>query len=112
MSEVDDDIKACQIQFPVIPETFGIKRENAVSENIRKGGETQGTKLLQRRLAIEKKAFENGLYLPNHSNPDFVNGASLSPHLRFGKVVRHSKMCHKRINPSNAILKDQGIGNF
>ncbi len=81
MSEVDDDLKACQIQFPVTPETFGIKRENAVSENIRKGGETHGTQLLQRRLAIEKQAFELGSsipYLGYHS-----------PHLRFGMVVRH-----------------------
>lgn len=82
--EDGNDITQCQIHFPITPEFFGITREKAISENLRKGGESEAILLLQKRLAIEKKAFEKGLMLPNHANPDFINGTSLSPHLRFG----------------------------
>jgi len=84
MTGDDDDLALCQLHFPMTPEVFGISKEKAVGENMRKGGETEGIILLEKRLAIEKQAFEQGLMLPNHTNPDFINGASLSPHLRFG----------------------------
>ncbi|CAL8074616.1 unnamed protein product [Orchesella dallaii] len=86
MTGDDDDPALCQLHFPMTPEVFGISKEKAVGENMRKGGETEGIILLEKRLAIEKQAFEQGLMLPNHTNPDFINGASLSPHLRFGCV--------------------------
>jgi len=73
-----------EINFPVTPEQLGIRKEKAIEANPRKGGEKVALILLQKRLDIEKSAFEKGCMLPNHSNPDLFLGASLSPYLRFG----------------------------
>jgi hypothetical protein len=76
-----------EINFPVTPEQFGIRQEKAIKMNSRKGGEREALILFQKRLDIEKSAFEKGFMLPNHSNPDLILGASLSPCLRFGEKI-------------------------
>ncbi|XP_074647612.1 cryptochrome-1-like [Tubulanus polymorphus] len=49
------------------------------------GGETKALELLKSRLAHEKKAFEEGVCLPNQYSPDLVGAPlSMSAHLRFG----------------------------
>lgn len=49
------------------------------------GGETEALKLLQKRLKIERNAFEEGYYLPNQAVPNLLTPpTSMSPALRFG----------------------------
>ena len=80
-----DDPLPGEILFPIYPETFGVEKETAVPKNYRQGGEHNALAFLQKRLAIERAAFEKRQILPNHSNPDLTMGISMSPALRFGK---------------------------
>ncbi|CAC5360560.1 CRY [Mytilus coruscus] len=70
------------------PQTVGVfpdckEQNNRINEW--KGGETKALDLLEKRLAIEKKAYEDGYVLPNQYSPDLLGEPmSMSAHLRFG----------------------------
>ncbi|KAK3593872.1 hypothetical protein CHS0354_011477 [Potamilus streckersoni] len=59
------------------------------------GGETKGQELLGVRINVERKAFEEGIALPNQVHPDLLGTPrTLSPHLRFGCIsVRKFYWC-------------------
>lgn len=79
-----DDPLPGEILFPIAPENFGVEQEDAVPKNYRQGGEQNALAFLQKRLVIERAAFERRQILPNHSSPDLTMGISMSPALRFG----------------------------
>ncbi|CAG2244399.1 CRY [Mytilus edulis] len=70
------------------PQTVGVfpdckEQNNRINEW--KGGESKALDLLEKRLAIEKKAYEDGYVLPNQYIPDLLGEPmSMSAHLRFG----------------------------
>lgn len=70
------------------PQTLGIfpeceEQKERINEWI--GGETKSLELLEKRMELEKKAYEEGYVLPNQYKPDLIGEPmSLSAHLRFG----------------------------
>ena len=74
--------------FPTTPspEMLGVERDPKWKEKkVFKGGETAALKYFSKRVEWEKKAFQQGSYMPNRKNPDIFNPPkSLSPDLKFG----------------------------
>lgn len=69
------------------PQTLGVFADSEQMErhNKWKGGETKALELLEKRLVVERKAYEEGYVLPNQYIPDLLGEpTSMSAHLRFG----------------------------
>ena len=49
-----------ELQFPLAPQAFGIGEDGAIPQNIKRGGEMMALKMLNKRLVLEKSAFEQG----------------------------------------------------
>ena len=74
--------------FSDFPQTkdFGIEPEPFMSK-VYIGGERVALEQLEKRLAHEAKAFQEGSFLPNQRDPDILcPPMSLSPALRFGAL--------------------------